>query len=351
MERKLTIVVGAGASKDFGLPTGAELKAQIAKMLNIRFSSEGQKSGDHLVAEALGIEANRRGLHLNDLRPHALHIAAAMPLAASIDNFIDTQRGNKEIELCGKVAITKAILDAERKSKLYLGLDNEENRASLHQSIKETWLNALFIRLIENCSENELASRLDTLSFIIFNYDRCVEHYLFHALRTYYSISPQDAAGLLARVKFFHPYGVVGRLVWQAMHRSRPHIDFGSELAAGSLLESAKNIRTFTEGTDPASSDVAEIKEEIATSKTVLFLGFAYHRLNLELLKASKIDERTRASRLSLGTAKGISDHDIAEIAQDIAIVRGSAIANTHIRNDLDCSSIFTEFARKISFV
>jgi hypothetical protein len=34
---QLTLVIGAGASKEFGLPTGAELKSAIASLLNVKF--------------------------------------------------------------------------------------------------------------------------------------------------------------------------------------------------------------------------------------------------------------------------------------------------------------------------
>jgi len=351
VERKLTIVVGAGASSEFGLPAGSGLKTQIAKILDIRFGADGQKSGDDLVAGALKIEAHRQGLSsINDLLPHAWHIVTAMPQAASIDNFIDTHQDNKAIEICGKVAIIKAILDAERRSKLYLSLDNDANRRSLHERVAGTWISALFMRLVESCRVKELGRRLGEVSFVIFNYDRCVEHYLFYALRNYYSMSTHEAAELLSHVRFFHPYGTLGRLPWQTTSR-QPYVEFGCELAAGLLLDSTKNIKTFTEGTDPEASNILEIKGEIANSVTALFLGFAFHRLNLQLLKPSKIDEATRAERVSFGTAVGISDQDVKEIMDEVAAVRGASVVNTYVRNDLDCSKIFAEFARKISFV
>ena len=37
MKKKTTIIVGAGASKEVGLPTGCELKKVIAEMLDYEF--------------------------------------------------------------------------------------------------------------------------------------------------------------------------------------------------------------------------------------------------------------------------------------------------------------------------
>ena len=47
------------------------------------------------------------------------HISKALPLANSIDEFIDTQKENKKIAFCGKLAIIRSILNDEKRSKLY----------------------------------------------------------------------------------------------------------------------------------------------------------------------------------------------------------------------------------------
>lgn len=43
-----------------------------------------------------------------------------MPQSISIDNFIDSHKGDKEIELCGKLAIVRAVLEAEAKSDAFV---------------------------------------------------------------------------------------------------------------------------------------------------------------------------------------------------------------------------------------
>src|ERR1051325_5256636 len=121
--KKTLLVVGAGASKEVDIPTGSELKQSIADRLDLRFAmSNEQKSGDPTIYEALA-EAIRRESQRGSITPYILagqRIHAAMPLAPSIDAFIDAHHGDKHLELCGKLAIVRAILRAERKSLLFI---------------------------------------------------------------------------------------------------------------------------------------------------------------------------------------------------------------------------------------
>jgi hypothetical protein len=108
-------VVGAGASKEANLPLGSELKASIANSLEISFRhGYEQTSGDRLIVEALRLVDRDINPYLHAGR----HIAAAMPQSLSIDNFIDAHAGDKRIEVCGKLAIARAILAAEERSLL-----------------------------------------------------------------------------------------------------------------------------------------------------------------------------------------------------------------------------------------
>ena len=117
--KKTVIVVGAGASHEAGLPTSATLKSSIARYLDIRYDLIQQISGDRTIAESLSFR-------FGDINPH-LHacwkIRDALPQAMSIDNFIDSHRGNEKIELCGKLAIVRSILrGGKEKPPLYRSL-------------------------------------------------------------------------------------------------------------------------------------------------------------------------------------------------------------------------------------
>src|SRR5690348_6534950 len=192
MAKKLTIIVGAGASKELGLPIGCELKQKIAKLLDIRFDFRDQKSGDHYICSALRLVAHQYALpDINPFLQAAWMIRDAMPQAISIDNFIDSHQGNEEIELCGKLAIVRSILDTEKQSKMFV--DYNSGKSSInYTNTEDCWLTP-FVRLVtENCRVDELKARLDSITFVIFNYDRCIEHYLYYALQNYYKIRSEE---------------------------------------------------------------------------------------------------------------------------------------------------------------
>ncbi|MEZ5944051.1 MAG: hypothetical protein R3C18_21885, partial [Planctomycetaceae bacterium] len=210
-----------------------------------------------------------------------LRIAEAMPQAISIDNFIDSHRDNRLIALCGKIAIAHCITEAERASKLFGSKSSGPDRRINFPALEQTWFTKLFQLLTENCQSNELPKRLARVAIVCFNYDRCIEHFLFHGFQKYYGLDSTTAAELLQSLEIHHPYGTIGALPWQDVSEG---LEFGQYLNQDSLVSSANRLRTFTEGTDPNSSAIARIQEVLKHAERLMFLGFAYHRLNMQVL-------------------------------------------------------------------
>ncbi len=109
IQSRTVFVVGAGASREAGLPTGAELKRVIAEKMNFIFDSKSDslKSGDRNVYDALMVYANAERRYWPEVMKHVQWISDAMPQAISIDNFLDAHRTNSELELCGKLGIAQ----------------------------------------------------------------------------------------------------------------------------------------------------------------------------------------------------------------------------------------------------
>ena len=120
-EKSLVLVVGAGASKEVNLPVGAELKTQIAKVLNIQYEHFKKISGDDIINDSFRILAADR---IDPYVVAARRVRDAMPQAISIDNFIDSHRTDEKIAKCGKLAIARCILQAESKSLLKIDRRN-----------------------------------------------------------------------------------------------------------------------------------------------------------------------------------------------------------------------------------
>lgn len=347
LEKNTLVVVGAGASSECKLPTGFELKTRVASLLDMRFP-DGYRlaSGDYTIVDALRLQAQRTNVRsdINDYLHAAWRIRDAMPQAISIDNFIDAHQGDTKLELCGKLAIASAILEGERASPLHVDRTSNQRHPN-YNALADTWYAAFMQLLTENCRLEELSSRLSRITFVVFNYDRCVEHFLFHGLQNYYGIDESRAAEALRALKVFHPYGTVGALPWSG---GRPAIAFGDTPSPHQLLDLAAQLKTFTEGTDPASSEIQSLRNSLKDSNVVLFLGFAYHRMNLELLKADVPHPDPSRVRY-FGTAKGMSNSDCDLIRIDLTALASVNHAAVTLRNDLTCGKFFREYWRSLS--
>jgi hypothetical protein len=187
---------------------------------------------------------------------------------------------------------------------------------------------------------DDLRRRLADITFIIFNYDRCIEHYLFHAFKTYYdNLSPEDAGGLVNSIQIFHPYGSVGSLPW--IQNGSETVSFGESCDPRKLFGLAGEIRTFTEGTDLQSSHVAGLRQSLEDADQVVFLGFHFHKLNLDLLRP-----RTAATPKSsqtykvFATAKNFKGEDRDAIRNDIS-KRFAGHVRSFFIDDCTCAELF----------
>jgi hypothetical protein len=134
-------VIGAGASAEYGISVGDQLKHKISGLLNFYYDGGYLSRGDEQIEEWLRRHnQSKTGQYV--LSPEhfgsARLISDAMPHALSIDNFIDAHRGNDDIALCAKLGIVKAILLEEGRSRLS-GLKNPMDRFDF-ASVSGGWL-------------------------------------------------------------------------------------------------------------------------------------------------------------------------------------------------------------------
>jgi hypothetical protein len=340
---KTVYVIGSGASAEAGLPTGPALKGHIAKLLDIRFDKGTvQQSGDDVIMNALR-SLPRSDISLQAYVNEALHIADALPLALSIDNFLDAHRDNARIEFLGKAAIVMSILDAERGSRLFVDPRTAYPKLKFDK-IKDTWYLPFFQLLTENCELQDLEDRFNRVALIVFNYDRCIEHFIFHALKRYYKLSDLKAADLVQRLSIHHPYGSAGSQNWEEGPNKTA---FGSKPNAQELIQITKQIRTFTEGTDPESSEITKIRNHISDSSTLVFLGFAFHKLNMNLLMPQDLNPKTGQFKC-FASAFEISSSDCDAIREQVNSLFSTEVHVTF--SDVKCNEFFKEFWRSLAF-
>lgn len=339
---KTPLVIGAGASQEVGLPTGKQLTETIASKLNIKFEFYKQTSGDHQIVQALQHQMRASGGSENIDRYiwASGRICSAMPQAASIDRFIDDHRGDKEIEVCGKLAITQAILEAEKGSLMSVGPQSQP-RSINFDNIKKKWFNK-FWSLI-TAPKDSAVDEMKKISFIVFNYDRCLEYFLFHALQNYYGFSDDIAAACVNSLEIYHPYGTVGHLPWQ---KGPNTVDFGATATPIELASLSTQIKTFTERVEDTST-VDAMHEAVRSAETIVFLGFAFHQQNVDLIKPGG----ETAAKQAFSTTKGVSDSGIPVVRQqmfDLFEKRKGGL-EVGLKIDKTCSGLFEEYGRSLT--
>jgi hypothetical protein len=318
---KTVFIVGAGASCEAGLPSGHELKKKIATLLDIDYKSnfsemdikfKGNYSlsrGDDQIVRALRDKVFSASEQRGDINPYLLkarQISENMPLAISIDNYLDAHKGDTELELCGKLAIAKSILEAEENSKIKF-IEHSNCKFNI-QNLEGTWYFSFFQMLTENVSKENIDTIFENVVIMTFNYDRCIETFLLQALTQYYNLDETKAIQIIKTLTIIHPYGKVGDLYWQNPNN---HVRFG--YSGAPLLPIAQQIKTFTEGLDDEAM-IEDIHDHVSGAHTLVFLGFAFHSSNLELLAPKR---KTNVERI-FATIYGISAWDVITINHNI---------------------------------
>ena len=332
-------VIGAGAGKELDMPVGSALSAEIATKLNINYKTFGAElgSGDPQLADALRRIAVAKKEDYNEWRRAGVAVSEGVAYTRSIDAYLNAHRDDEKIKVCGKLAIAHVILACERKSALYVG--GAARGFTNRIKVDEFWLSDLLFLLQEGVIKSDNLDRIfDNLCIINFNYDRCVEQFLFNVLQPLYRIGVGTAAQLMQRLVIYHPYGQVGFMPWD---NGNPKVEFG-DTDYRDLVELSGQIRTFNEQMAD-KQELNEIRQRVAQAQRIVFLGFHFHNQNMELLKAS--GPGLGGTVFSYATAFDRSDADVrlidSQIRHMLADRGGTWIVEVEKR---DCKGLFKDY-------
>lgn len=352
--RKTLFIIGAGAGYDIGVPAGRQLAEDIAHRTRVVIDHGrlGRNTHDEELALSFFERADPKA---NEFYEAFRLIHNGVLLANSIDDFLNIHEATPEVVTVGKSAIVRTILNAERSCKLYVDPSNIHNKLNV-SSIRESWFVKFMQVLGPGRKTHEVENVLRDVSFITFNYDRCLEYFLRHALQLLYGIEPQRAADIVSSANIIHPYGSVGQL---------DQVQFGGETHARmNFRELAKAIKTYTERIEEEAV-LHSMQRTIREAQCIVFLGFAYHKQNMALLSPAP---RSRKTKQIYGTAYGMSDSDVSEVVEELGIFfpdedvspashSGLAPAplmidmhaNIRIENKLTCSQLFDYYAKSLA--
>lgn len=275
-----TLILGAGASIPYGLPSGPKLKEIILRNLNKHIKNKdrtGIKQLHQLGDLDFSIE-DLKNFH------HQLYKSGR----TSIDSFLEHRKDLTEL---GKVLIAQTLLSLEESSKLFT---DEEN-----------WYQYLWNRL--NTQVHKFNN--NKLRIITFNYDRSFEYYLFSVLKNSFNLSDTQSSKHLNRFTVLHLYGKLGDLPFEATNQ-KLSIEYGEEIEDLDKLKYASESINIVH--DKSNLEQFEIAEGILKeSQRIYFLGFGFDPINVQRFNLTSIknlnDKKIKA------TFYGITDTELKQ--------------------------------------
>jgi hypothetical protein len=269
--RPVVFIIGAGASADYGMPLGGTLAAAIAADANFYFERSALTRGDAGLLELLRSKCDRDTA--DRYFEAGRRLAAAISSCVSVDDALYLLSEFPEAVQLGKICIVRSILQAEHNSTLKLWPETGQMRPDAG---RDGWIEQMFSMAITNYKLGELQHAFDNVTFINFNYDRCLAHYVYWSLQRV-GLTEEDAKTIVGGLSIIRPYGTLGSILPGA----RDWLRFGAT-AHLDVFNTMNRIRTYTES--EALHDKEHLQRGMMDAAIYIFLGFGFHRQNLELL-------------------------------------------------------------------
>lgn len=249
INRNTVLVLGAGASADYGFPTGRKLRIDICEQL------AGKRAGP------LRSQLTDYGISQPDFRKfsEALH-RSGMP---SVDAFLENKSKYMDI---GKAAIAASLIPYERPESL-LG------------ELELKWYEYLFQRLGTSLEEFQTHK----LSIVTFNYDRSLEYFLFTAIRNSYVGTDEAAIALLKTIPIIHVYGQLGKPAFLGEDGR----SYSPDVNRNSITACLDELQIISEANKRTRRGLSEAKGHLTSAELIAFLGFGYYGPNVRRLTSS----------------------------------------------------------------
>jgi hypothetical protein len=309
-------IVGAGASSEYkNFPVGSGLREIIRKNSTI----EGMHDYGRITkGHPIFYEHLRNKYKEQELtnRIMALRIISEqLYMWGSIDAFIERNQDKPHVAEMGKIQIALAIATAERECKIGRGIEKLTGKLNI-EAVSETWLDTFTRNLFTGVHDPEQLGQ--GLTVICFNYDRCIEFFLIHAISRSYGVEYGKAHRIVSQMNIIHPYGTLGALPAGLHGDGENSVKFGPELDySQDPWRMIGGLKTYTEQVEEGET-LEEIRRSIAYSSQLIFLGFGFTQENMKLLSCADFTS-TPTHKKIYATGKGISPYDVAAVTSKIS--------------------------------
>jgi len=276
---KTAFILGPGAAAELHMPGPAETLERIAQALDFSRASANQLTRDAAaILRHVGKLAERTKSSEEALFKAAQRIHQSAKVARTIEGVIEQNNDNKLVEAFGKLALAVFTLQSEQRSSVR-AVPQAHNALPLQTG--DYWLLELGKLITAGLPRNKLESGLGDAVVVNLGYDRAAEHFMPFVLTTAYGMTLQEAQRIIAaRLKFYHPYGVVGRLPWQL--GEMPDVEFANE-SPWNMAALSTQLKTGEQALADRAG-LADLRAAVARSSRLVFLGCDFSPQSLDLL-------------------------------------------------------------------
>lgn len=287
IRNRTVLVLGAGASRPYDFPTGAELKRRIHRLV------EQGGTNDHWRRSFDGCDFD-----WNDFLKFGKSLIQAP--TGSVDAFLEARR---EFIPVGKHAIAYELTRNETPSRM-------EDIGGKFDS--KNWYRWLFQFMTDEGVDNFPHNQL---SVVTFNYDRSFEFFFINALMHGFGLSWGDARKLMGTIPIVHVHGQLGELI-EVGHDENSR-SYNTDPDPRLIRIAARGIRIvheISDGSNELMDGYHRSHRILEKAETLLFLGFGFHPSNISRLMAIKC--RSLIDPHGWGTYVGETESQIESIVR-----------------------------------
>lgn len=316
---KTVFILGAGASRPYGYPTGGELREKICKDFTNAHSlfKPGEPYWDARLD--LAGQFTKRFFEAGANTSIDLFLARLNP--TDKDKFTEIV----------KTAISFFILKAECDSKFDENMEREKR--------EQDWYAPLLSKMISTLITHDIYERIEdnAVTFITFNYDRSLEYYIHRCFTSTFPDAPKEYLQKIGSeiLKIHHVYGKIANLPWQSM--AGDSLPYRQHNFTGYIDNTIKNIKTIYEMPESVKKD---IQESLVEAQQIFFLGFGYAEENLKAMGIPEILKDGSRTTKIYGTAQGMHPKRISELNTMFNVYKDSV----NIRHNMDCLQLLREY-------
>lgn len=279
------LVLGAGASVPYGLPTGSRLAFDAYRNIKAKGSLLSQQLGE------LGFAADDAQFHMRDFEESD---------SVSLDEFANTRPDLREFI---KAVIVCSLCQQEAPGYLFPDFRAATENRSHWQEID--WCRYLFRAMKTERTED---FKKNQLRVITFNFDRSFEHRLGLMVRVAYQLTDAQIVDACAAFPLVHIHGSLGRHPWwPSSSASKVLRTYSRDTTIDDRRALMKDINIVQD--EIPESIAEEARQHLRWAQHIWFLGFGFHPLNLRRLRLN--EPLTGTLR---GTALGLTDAELIPI-------------------------------------